>query len=176
MTTDIKTVWNFVEQYYPNYISSDSISENNDLQKILDGEIDENVMPIYGEVEGNIQENFNYTLYGEELKNEVLKEIQIQKNASDASIYEEAIKAYIESINVAQIEEKTYYLFGEDVVRALSENGIEAVIELIEDNEVYSTLVFIEGVTKSVELANEIQGYNDYAIISEEEYNKIKDL
>ena len=36
---NLKTVWNFVEEYFPNYYSSDEILRNNDLsQAIEEGE------------------------------------------------------------------------------------------------------------------------------------------
>lgn len=33
---NIKTVWDFVEQYYPNYSSCDEIMKNNDLTKAIE--------------------------------------------------------------------------------------------------------------------------------------------
>ncbi len=36
--SELKTAWDFVEKYYPNYSSSDDIAENNDLAKIMDNE------------------------------------------------------------------------------------------------------------------------------------------
>lgn len=33
---NIKTVWNFVEEYFPNYYSSDEILRNNDLSNAIE--------------------------------------------------------------------------------------------------------------------------------------------
>ena len=60
------TVWDFVEQYFPNYSSSDEILRNNDLTKALEE--------------------------GEEGLDEKL-------NESNAYIFEEAIKGFINSNN-----------------------------------------------------------------------------
>lgn len=37
----MKTTWDFVEEYYPNYHSCNMIAESDDLIKIMDGEYEE---------------------------------------------------------------------------------------------------------------------------------------
>jgi len=70
--------------------------------------------------------------------------------------------------------EKTFYLFGEDAVKEYNENGINAVVQEFEDNNLsYQTFVFIEGETKSHQLAEAMQGWNDYVIISENEFKQL---
>jgi hypothetical protein len=64
--TNLKTVWDFVEEYFPNYSSSDEILRNNDLSKAIEE--------------------------GEEGLGEKL-------NDSNAYIFEEAIKGFINSNN-----------------------------------------------------------------------------
>jgi hypothetical protein len=67
--------------------------------------------------------------------------------------------------------EKTYYLFGEDAVREYHNNGVENIKS---DGCIgFGTLVFIEGVTKSTELVDAMNGWMDYAIITEEEFEKL---
>lgn len=71
--------------------------------------------------------------------------------------------------------EKTFYLLGSEAVRELNENGIDSVVEEYEANELsFATFCFVEGETKSHELAEAMDGWNDFAIISEEEYNKLQ--
>lgn len=134
---NITTVWGFVEQYYPNYSSSDEILRNNVLT----------------EAKANGSEYLETDL-----------------NDSNAYVFEEAIKEFIKS---QKEPEKTFYLLGYDVVNALNEEGIKAVIELIEANESYATFIFIEGVTKSGEFADALNGWEKYAILTEEEFNKL---
>ncbi len=70
--------------------------------------------------------------------------------------------------------EKTYYLFGDDAVREYDDNGIDGVCAESEANEItVTTFVFIEGVTRSADFADAINGWNRYAILTEEEYNKL---
>lgn len=63
---NLKTVWDFVEEYFPSYSSSDEILRNNDLLKAIEE--------------------------GEEGLNEKL-------NDSNAYIFEEAIKGFINQNN-----------------------------------------------------------------------------
>lgn len=69
--------------------------------------------------------------------------------------------------------DKTYYLFGEDAIRVLEEEGTEALKKAIEEGICFSTLIFIEGETHSSELAEEMNGYLDYKIIDQETHNSI---
>lgn len=70
--------------------------------------------------------------------------------------------------------ETTYYLFGKDAVMEYDENGIDGVISESENNNIsFSLFCFVEGKTRSAELAEAMQGWDDYAIITEEEYNQL---
>lgn len=169
-TENTNIVWDFVEKFYPNYTNSNEIAENDDLHKIVNGEINGDAETMYFEKFNEIKENTNEMLDDEEIKERVLLYFSILKDASDAKVYEEAIKGFLES---QKPPTKTFYLFGEDVVRSLNDEGFDSALELIEANESYGTFIFIEGETKSHELAEAIQGWNDYAIITEEEYNKL---
>jgi len=42
MSKVLKTAWDFVEEWYPNYFQSDEIANNNDLEKLINGEYDHN--------------------------------------------------------------------------------------------------------------------------------------
>jgi len=45
----MQTTWDFIEKYYPNYHGCSEIAYNNDLQKIMDGEIEGNAESIFEE-------------------------------------------------------------------------------------------------------------------------------
>jgi len=69
---------------------------------------------------------------------------------------------------------KTFYLLGSDAVREYNENGIDGFLKsLKKDSLIYSVFVFIEGVTHSSELAEAMDGWNDYEFLTEEEFNKL---
>ena len=71
-------------------------------------------------------------------------------------------------------DEKTYYLIGGDATREYNENGIEGVVKEYESDELtISVFCFIEGKTRSHELADALNGWDDYVIITEEEFNQI---
>lgn len=71
--------------------------------------------------------------------------------------------------------EKTYYLFGEDAVNAY-DNGIDELIEEVTQNDIaFATFEFIEGETQSADLMYEFNGWMDYSIMTEEDYNKLND-
>lgn len=170
----ITTPWDFVEIYYPNYTSSDEIAENGDLQKIIDGEIDEDVQELYNSVKEEIRAYFGHTLEGDELENETFKEFENRKSASDASIYEATIQGYIESLNNQQEPKKTYYLLGEDAVKEYHETGIDGVLDRHKNNEItYSAFIFTEGVTPSENLADVMDGWWNYTTITKEEHDKL---
>lgn len=95
------------------------------------------------------------------------------------SEYSDYKRTFIESVEVGKIidlkpKEKTYYLMGEDAVREYNDNGIEGVVKEYEADELtISVFCFIEGETRSYELADALNGWNDYVIITEEEFNQI---
>lgn len=71
-------------------------------------------------------------------------------------------------------EEKTFYLIGSDASREYNENGIKAVINRSESNEItFSSFCFIESETTSSELAKALNGWDDYVIITEDEFNQL---
>lgn len=89
---EMTTVWDFVEKYYPKYYSSIEIMENDDLQKLLDGEYQE---PVEGTGEtGDGAWRMLQSKYGGDIEN---PQILIDFQASCADIYERAIQEYVES-------------------------------------------------------------------------------
>jgi hypothetical protein len=77
-------------------------------------------------------------------------------------------------IKKLKMEEKTHYLFGEEVTNAYLTEGLEALLKLIKSDVAYATFTVIEGKTKSIELMKEAFGWYEYTVITEEEYNLIK--
>lgn len=63
--------------------------------------------------------------------------------------------------------ENTFYLFGQDAVRAYDNGGVKAVLE---SGEMFASFWFIEGQTKSWELLEAVDGWYDYTVISKDEY------
>ena len=87
-------IWNFVEQYYPNYSSSDEILYNDDLLKLLEGEVDTGADSIYNIVSDMLIEEL---LGLEPSEEQVLERVQDLYNDSLVEIYELAIQGYLET-------------------------------------------------------------------------------
>lgn len=82
----IKDVWDFVEKYYPGYSTCGNISEEDDLQKIIDNDCEE------GDDADNLRNAF-IQIYG--LDN-YLDHVRIAQTSLQRDIFQEAIKGYIE--------------------------------------------------------------------------------
>lgn len=95
---NLKTTWDFVEKYYHKYQSSNEISENDDLQKIVDGEIDGQAEIMYNKELEEQRIFFGGTLDENQLHEETIKIFQARKNESDAYIFEQAIEGYLETL------------------------------------------------------------------------------
>jgi len=96
----MKTTWDFVEKYYPNYESSSEITENDDLHKIINGELNGEAETIYNEMKEEIDSYNGGGLNDDELHNEIIKAVEDLKAKSDASIFHEAIKNYLLTIQI----------------------------------------------------------------------------
>lgn len=95
---NLKTVWDFVENFYPNYYSCDDIAENDDLHKIVDGELNGQAEIMYNDEMEEQRIYFGGTLDEEQLENEVLKIFTAKKESSNAYIFEKAIEGYLETL------------------------------------------------------------------------------
>lgn len=91
----LKTVWDFVEQYYPNYSSCDKIAENDDLAKIIDGELHGYAETLYNEIKYELSEELGI----EPEEYQIIEEVQNRINESNAFIYATAIECYMEILN-----------------------------------------------------------------------------
>ena len=91
----MNTPWDFVEKYYPNYYSSSEIEKNDDLNKIINGEINGQAEEIYNEYKKSLNDENCAWLSEEELHNAVINEIENLKAKSDATIFEESIKNFL---------------------------------------------------------------------------------
>jgi len=79
---DIKTPWDFVEKYYPNYYGSDEIAYNDDLSKLIHKE----------QEDGDFASELLKTEYDNDIRN---PKIQRDYNRSMSEIYETAIEYYL---------------------------------------------------------------------------------
>jgi len=96
----METTWDFVEKYYPNYTSSSEISENDDLTKIINGELNGEAETIYNEMKGEIDSYNGGGLSDDELHTQVINEVENLKAKSDATIFELAIENYLLTIQI----------------------------------------------------------------------------
>ena len=70
--------------------------------------------------------------------------------------------------------QKAYYLFGDDAVQIFEDEGIDALINAYEDNELgYITYCYDQSKDTPTDLLYKAQGMNDFSLITEEEYNKL---
>ena len=65
----------------------------------------------------------------------------------------------------------TYYLFGQICSQQYKSKGINGVITASYQNRPYKIFKFVEGKTPSIELVKAFHGWNDYTIITENDYN-----
>lgn len=77
-------VWQFIEQYYPNYSSSSEIATNNDLLKIINQEYDAD----------DQAEKWLHLMYNSDPENPQIKK---DYESSLIVIYEKAIVAYLKN-------------------------------------------------------------------------------
>jgi hypothetical protein len=85
-----QAIWNFVEQYYPNYSSSDEILHNEDLLKLLEGEVDTGADSVYNDIREEL------LVFGTEPREEeILGLAQQRYSESLVDIYELAIQNYL---------------------------------------------------------------------------------
>ena len=89
------SVWDFVEKYYPNYSSCDSIAECNDLQKILDNEIEGVAEKIYNEILDDLRLFWVGGLSDQELRSEAMKVVEARYNEVHVFVYERAIEEFL---------------------------------------------------------------------------------
>ena len=70
--------------------------------------------------------------------------------------------------------QKAYYLFGDGAVQIFDDEGVDALIEAYENNEVgYLTYCYDQSKDTPTDLLYEAQGMNDFSVITEKEYNKL---
>lgn len=90
----MKTIWDFVEAYYPDYSSSDYILHNEDLLKLLEGQVDTGADSIYNEIREEL------LIFDIEPREEEILGLAEQRYAESlATIYAQAIQGYLETLN-----------------------------------------------------------------------------
>lgn len=72
------------------------------------------------------------------------------------------------------MEKITYYLFGEDACIELKTGGVEEVLKAFDRGELtYTTFAYDERENESFDILNAYNGWNDFSIISKEEYEQL---
>lgn len=69
--------------------------------------------------------------------------------------------------------EPIYLLLGEDACREYEENGIDGVVERYEDNDLYFNSYIIKDGGSLFDLLEAMDGWNNYTVITKEEYEKL---
>ena len=91
-------VWDFVEEYYPKYYSSDEIAENDSLQKIVDGEIEDSAESLFKDIADQLGIEIQTDIedMDEGQYDEIVLEAKTRLMYSNSSIYELSIERYME--------------------------------------------------------------------------------
>ncbi len=101
----------------------------------------------------------------------------VMKGSSDFSskLINDVLADYGNGDIIAIDVKTTYYLLGEDATKILYREGIDKVVLQRAENELdYEIFVFKEGITPSHELAAALMLWNDYSIITKEEFEQLK--
>lgn len=69
-----------------------------------------------------------------------------------------------------------YFLFGQEAVQAYLDEDIDYLINLINEENLEYEVCHYGKDSEPTDLLYTYNGYSDYAVISEEEYNKINKL
>jgi hypothetical protein len=69
--------------------------------------------------------------------------------------------------------EKTYVLFGEDAILEYDENGVDAVFDAYENNELGYEVEMFNQHNSVAQILYKSKGWNDYVIITENEFKKL---
>lgn len=103
--------------------------------------------------------------YDENLDEDVTGEPVVQINPNE----------YRPTIEIPK--KKTIYLFGDEAVKTLEDEGEKMLLDELENFGLsYTLFTFIEGETSSAELLSAFVGNNNYSIITEELYNQIQEI
>ncbi len=94
ISMNLKTPWDFVEKYFPNYYGSDEIAYNNDLQKLIDEEYEEGDSA--SQLLTQLEKSYPSLQGSSATRSDTLQRL---KNESDLSIYTKAIKGFISAVD-----------------------------------------------------------------------------
>lgn len=132
----LKTVWDFVERYYPNYSQSDEILLNDTLQKVVDHEETEGdcAHKKYLELEEVAIEEFGKDLDPDDLDSKIRMFAQFQLNGSNEDIYESSIESFIEEQNSLNIKAVTLFnlLAGAEFKNPVLQKQVETAAKELE--------------------------------------------
>ena len=117
-------IWDFIEKYYPNYYTSEGITDNGDLRMILDGQEEEgsHAWRIKEDIKSSV--SFGRLYDPKKLKDNLFREeVQNRYNESCKAIYEKAIEGYLESQKEKETVTMTFSIA--DIDQAMEENDID---------------------------------------------------
>lgn len=84
---------------------------------------------------------------------------------------------YVPEIMPKLNKKKTYYLFGVDACHLYSEEGLETLLNKIENDGLdFGLFTFTEGETPSIDLLYAANSWDEYSTITEEEFDKLNDF
>lgn len=171
----MKTTWDFVEKYYPNYYSCDSIAEAQDLFKIIEGsyEIGDCADKLHTGICGDVLDDPSKNVNDTNLDVLVMGEVIRRHNNLMVGIYQRSIEAFIEAENSQDI---VYYLMGSEVCRSLYEtDDVNKVVEFIKEEEpLFDVYAFNPHTTHSSKLVDAMDGWSMFVTINKYTYDTLK--
>lgn len=101
--TELQKIWEFVEEFHPNYSNSDRIARDNDLQRLIDLEFDpndgtDNAKILYDDISNALQTKSVV---------KILKKARQMLDKTRRQIYEKSILGYLDSLDTTKSEK--YY-------------------------------------------------------------------
>ena len=88
---------------------------------------------------------------------------------------QESFQQYITTEKATKTMENQYFIFGSPLAKVYQEKGIEEVINLVKDGETDFELECFTAITTPLEVLISYNGYNDFSLISKQEYTLIKE-
>jgi hypothetical protein len=83
VTQKIILVWDFVEKYYPKYYQCDDIAENDDLTKIIAGELNGQALEMYNDELSDRRSYWGGAIEDAEVENDVTERFKQRLNESN---------------------------------------------------------------------------------------------
>lgn len=116
----------------------------------------------------------NWQFYIQDVKTKEIFSVDLDEEDEDAVL--PITGEYLPEIMPKLNKKKTYYLFGIDACHLYSE-GFESLLNKIENDGLdFGLFTFTEGETPSIDLLYAANRWNEYSIITEEEFDKLNNF